>query len=94
MVFGSNSQTPTPFNGIKDDYNPIYAFKNATIYVDATTKIENATLLIQNGKVLQVGKTVIIKKGAIVKDCKGLTILPNYGYCLYAYLWKFQYSTF
>lgn len=73
-----NAQESAPYNGVKDNYEPVYAFKNATIYVDAQTKIENATLVIQGGKILQVGKAIIIKKGAIIKDCKGLTIYPSF----------------
>ena len=43
------AQSPTfPRNGVYDERPEMYAFTNATIYVDARTVLENATLLIKN----------------------------------------------
>jgi imidazolonepropionase-like amidohydrolase len=71
------SQTPTfPRNGVYDERPELYAFTNATIYVDARTIIENATLLIKGGIVVGVGKDIQIPTGTVVTDLKGRRIYP------------------
>lgn len=84
--FSVVAQEGFPINGIKDRRPGIYAFKNATIFTDYQSKIENATLLIENGEIKAVGTSVNIPKGAIITDLKGKTIYPawvepygNYG---------------
>lgn len=84
--FSGIAQESFPINGINDKRPGIYAFTNATIYTDYQTKIENATLLIENGKVKAVGKGISIPKGAIINDLEGKTVYPawvepfgNYG---------------
>lgn len=67
-----------PVNSIKDERSPIYAFINATLHVDAYTVVENATLLIENEKILDAGKNVKIPNEAIVIDCSGKHILPSF----------------
>ncbi len=71
------AQTPTfPRNGVYDERPEMYAFTNATIYVDARTVLENATLLIKNGIVVVAGKDVQIPAGTVVTDLKGRRIYP------------------
>ena len=58
-IFAQNN-TSFPINGV-DDYNDkLYAFTNATIYSDYKTKFINATLLIKNGLVVQIGNGINI----------------------------------
>lgn len=47
------------------------AFTNAKIYVTPTQVINNGTPSIQNGKVVQVGKSVTIPKNAVVENLEG-----------------------
>ena len=56
-----------PINdGVKAKKNNNYmAFTNAKIYVTPTQVIDKGTLLIQNGKVVQVGKSVNIPRKLI-----------------------------
>ncbi|MGY8915010.1 MAG: hypothetical protein ACKVJF_07995, partial [Flavobacteriales bacterium] len=61
-------------DGVKTTNNNYTAFTNAKIYVTPTQIIEGGTLLIQNGKVVQVGKTVNIPKSTIVIDLNGKSI--------------------
>ncbi len=77
-VFSSTwAQSPTfPRNGVYDERPEMYAFTNATIYVDARTVLENATLLIKNGIVVVAGKDVQIPVGTVVTDLKGRRIYP------------------
>jgi imidazolonepropionase-like amidohydrolase len=72
------AQVTYPRNGIYDERQQLYAFTNATIFVDFDTKIENATLVIRAGKVEQVGANVSIPKGAITFDLKGKYIYPSF----------------
>jgi imidazolonepropionase-like amidohydrolase len=55
-----------------------YAFTNATVYTDYKTRIEGATLLIRQGKVVACGASVAIPKDAVTVDCTGKTIYPAF----------------
>ena len=76
--FFAFSQETFPTNGAKDNPNAIYAFANATIFKDYQTKLKNATLLIQNGRVVSVGTSVKIPKNAIQIDLQGQYIYPSF----------------
>ncbi len=68
-----------PVNGsVKSKNNNYTAFTNAKIYVTPTQILEKGTLLIQNGKVVQVGKNVTIPKNSIKIDLKGKSIYPSF----------------
>ena len=72
------SQETFPYNGISDQREGLYAFTGATIYTTYQEKLENATLLIRDGKVEAVGAQVSIPKGAVVVPCAGKTIYPSF----------------
>ncbi|MBA9076250.1 amidohydrolase family protein [Rufibacter quisquiliarum] len=72
------AQETYPRNGVYDERTGLRAFTNATIYVDYQTKLENATLVIKDGKVAAVGTKVSIPRGAMVTDLKGKTIYPGF----------------
>ena len=65
-------------DGVKSKNNNYTAFTNAKIYVTPTQIIEKGTLLIQNGKVKQVGNTVTLPKNAVVIDLNGKSIYPSF----------------
>ncbi len=54
------------------------AFTNATIYVSPSEILENATLLIKNGKVIKVGTAVTLPKNTTIKNLSGYTIYPSF----------------
>ena len=54
------------------------AFTNATIHVSPTELIDNATLLIKDGKVVSVGTSVNIPKNTTKIDLSGKTIYPSF----------------
>lgn len=54
------------------------AFTNATIHVSPTEIIENGTLLIKEGKVIGVGKSLSIPKNTTTVDLTGKTIYPSF----------------
>ena len=65
-------------DGVKSKNNNYYAFTNAKIHVTPTQVITNGTLLIQDGKVVQVGKSVSIPKNAVVENLEGKSIYPSF----------------
>ena len=71
------AQEPYPVNGVKDKRLNRYAFTNANIFVDYQTQLKNATLLIENGKVVAIGENVTIPAGTIQEDLKGKWIYPG-----------------
>ena len=64
--------------GVKSKNNNYTAFTNAKIYVTPTQIIDGGTLLIQNGKVKQVGKSVSLPKNTVIIDAKGHSIYPSF----------------
>ncbi len=71
------AQTTFPRNGVYDERPGLYAFTNATIIVDAKTTLQNATLLIRDGRVEAVGTGITPPAGAVVADLKGRRIYPS-----------------
>ena len=74
----TKAQTTFPVNDVATPREGCYAFINATIYKDADTKLDNATLLIRQGRVESIGTKVTIPVGAIIVDCKGKYIYPSF----------------
>lgn len=65
-------------SGVKTSENTTIAFTNAKIYVTPTEIIKKGTLLIRDGKVVSVGKSVRIPKGTKVVDLSGKTVYPSF----------------
>ena len=74
----SKAQETYPVNGVRDIRSGLYAFTNATIVQNSTTKIEKGTLLIKQGKIIAVGTSVTVPADAIVIDCSGKFIYPSF----------------
>ena len=77
-IFNASAQTGFPVNGVADPRSGIYAFTNATIVKDPQTTVQNASLVIRDGKIVAVGAGIAIPKEAIVVDCKGKFIYPSF----------------
>ncbi len=60
------AQTGTPVNGVTDNYEGTVALTHATIFKDYQTKLTDATLIIEKGKITAIGNN--IKIPAVVKD--------------------------
>lgn len=71
------SQETFPVNGAPDNRHNYYAFTNARIIVDYQTVIENGTLLIKDGIIVDVGTQVVIPKNTVVYNLKGKYIYPS-----------------
>ena len=65
-------------DGVKAKNNNYTAFTNAKIYITPTEVIDNATLLIQNGKVVQVGQSVTLPKNTVQIDLSSKSIYPSF----------------
>ena len=74
----SKAQESFPVNGVRDIRSGLYAFTNATIVQNSTTKIEKGTLLIKQGKIIAVGTSVTVPNDAVVIDCSGKYIYPSF----------------
>jgi imidazolonepropionase-like amidohydrolase len=71
-------QETNPVNGVADNRTGSFAFTNASIVKDAQTTLQNATLLIKEGKIIAVGTGIKIPADAFVIDCKGKFIYPSF----------------
>ncbi len=75
--YASGQQT-FPRNGPYDERAGLYAFTNATIIADGTTRFTGATLLVENGYIRGIGNNVAIPRGAVVYDLKGKYLYPSF----------------
>ncbi len=72
------SQETFPRNDVRDQREEAYAFTNGTVVVDYQTTLQNATMLIRNGKVEQVGTNVTIPAGYTIINLKGNYVYPAF----------------
>jgi len=74
-----SSQEYFPKNdGVKSKNTNYTAFTHAKIYTSPTEMIENATLLIKDGKIVEVGSTVNLPKNTTVVDLSGKSVYPSF----------------
>jgi len=79
FVFGLQAQDYFPKDdGVHDINNNYTALTHATIYVSPNQVLTDATLLIQNGKVVSAGTSVTIPTNSVVIDLKGKSIYPSF----------------
>ncbi|MBL7818700.1 MAG: amidohydrolase family protein [Saprospiraceae bacterium] len=74
----SKAQKTFPQNGVFDERESLFAFTNATIVKSWNEKLDNATLLIRNGRIEAVGVGITIPKDAVVIDVKKKYIYPSF----------------
>ncbi len=68
-----------PINtGVKTSQNKLIAFKNAKIFITPQKILKQGILLIKDGKVLDVGKSISIPKEAHIIDLNGKSIYPSF----------------
>ena len=77
--FVSFAQVPTfPTNGAPSPNHNYYAFTNCTLHVDANTTLNNATLLVKDGLIVEASEKVSIPAGTVSADLKGKHIYPSF----------------
>ncbi|GAC1585579.1 MAG: hypothetical protein NVS3B19_03290 [Ginsengibacter sp.] len=74
----SFAQKTFPVNGINEPQEKCYAFTNATIIKGDFSRLQNATMVIRNKKIVSVGAGSIIPKDAVVIDCSGKYMYPSF----------------
>ncbi|OGX81434.1 amidohydrolase [Hymenobacter lapidarius] len=69
-----------PRNGVYDQRPGVFAFTHATLFTDYKTQINDATLVIRDGKVVAAGPAGAVKipVGAVVQDVRGKFIYPGF----------------
>lgn len=77
VLFFSQAQVGYWPNDTKGKDKSVYAITNITLYQDYKTKVENATLVFKEGKVVASGK-VDIPKNAVIIDGKGGYVYPSF----------------
>ncbi len=65
-------------DGVQSKNNNFTVFKNATIHVSPTETIKKGTLVVRDGKVVNVGKNVNAPANAVVIDLDGKSIYPSF----------------
>lgn len=78
LVHGLQAQVTFPINDVANPRAGYYAFVHATIVKDTKTTLQNATLIIKQGRIEAIGTSVAIPKEAVVIECKGKFIYPSF----------------
>lgn len=76
-ALASASQTTT-VQGLHDNSSSFVALQNATIVTEPGRSIDNATLVIRNGKIVRINENNRAPEGARVIDLTGHTIYPGF----------------
>ncbi len=74
----ANPNPTAMLNGPKDERHPIVAFTNAHLFIDENTELSNASLIIQDDKIIAVGQNIDVPKKAQVRDLHGANIYPGF----------------
>ncbi len=79
IVYNTYAQEYFPKNdGVKTTDVNYIVFKNATIHTSPNTEIKNGTMIIQKGKIVQVGTSVSTPANSIVIDLKDKHVYPSF----------------
>lgn len=73
----SQAQVTFPVNGPTDPRHTTFALTHARIIVDYRTVVDSATLLVRDGRILDVGREVQVPDNAVVLDLAGRWIYPS-----------------
>jgi len=65
-------------DGVKTTNTNYTAFTNAKIIVSATQTIEKGTLIIKDGKIVQVGTNITVPKNSVIINLEGKSIYPSF----------------
>ncbi len=72
------TQDYVPTNGIKDDLSQPVALTNATVHVNSSTTLINASIVIEKGKIIAVGENITPPKNAVVYPLDGMHIYASF----------------
>ena len=72
------AQQTFPINGVAEVVPNKFALIDASIYVDAHTRLAKASLLIEGGKIVSISEKVNIPAGYVVINCINKIIYPGF----------------
>lgn len=72
------AQQTFPINGVAEVVPNKFALIDASIYVDAHTRLAKASLLIDGGKIVSISEKVNIPAGYVVINCSNKIIYPGF----------------
>jgi imidazolonepropionase-like amidohydrolase len=72
------AQETFPFNGVRPKDVTSYALVNATVYSTPENKLEGATVVIEKGKIIAVGKGIAIPSNCVRIDATGKFIYAGF----------------
>jgi len=78
FLVGAYAQDNLTPNGIADDRQNAFAFTNATIYQPDGSYLANATLLIRDGRIVDVGSRINVPPGYFEIDIAGHYVYPGF----------------
>ena len=80
LIYGQiiMAQETFPVNGITNKNQVVYAFVNAKVFIDFETVLEHGTVLVQDGKIIDVGTNISIPKGALEYNLEGKFLYPSF----------------
>ncbi|WP_321370642.1 amidohydrolase family protein [uncultured Draconibacterium sp.] len=78
LIFSTQAQNLSPVLGVGDERAELYAFTNATVVANYQTVLKDAVMIIQKGKIVDVGKNIAIPENAVVIDLEGKFIYPSF----------------
>jgi imidazolonepropionase-like amidohydrolase len=72
------AQPTFPVNGAREKDVVPTALTHATVHINENTTIEDATVLIHQGKILNVGNQIVLPPGTVEISCEGKHIYPSF----------------
>ena len=72
------SQETLPVNGVAENFEPIYAFTNATIISSPGVELKNSTLLIKGNKIIGLDSNINVPIGSIIYNLNGDYIYSSF----------------
>ncbi|MEN9393869.1 MAG: hypothetical protein RL362_90, partial [Bacteroidota bacterium] len=72
------AQPTFPVNGAREKDVVPTALTHATVHINENTTIEDATVLIHQGKILNVGSQIVLPPGTVEISCEGKHIYPSF----------------
>ncbi len=78
LVLYTKAQSTFPVNGAPNPNHNYYAFTNCTLHLDFETVLNNATLIIKDGLVVEAGEKVSVPAEAVTYDLKGKHLYPSF----------------
>ncbi|MEZ4985217.1 MAG: amidohydrolase family protein [Saprospiraceae bacterium] len=78
FAHAASAQETFPYNGIKDQREGWYAITHATLIPQAGKQVDNATLVIKNGRIISVTSGGKVPDGAVEIDATGKYVYPSF----------------